>query len=234
MACDRRHASMDAGTPDRVVGTVIYRFDSAFRLLVAERCAAFARLPAPAIGARRHAAVALALVDGETQPGARPGAAAFLLTRRAAALRAHAGQWALPGGRCDDGESAIEAALRELAEETGLALGAGHVLGTLDDYPTRSGYVITPVVVWAAASGGLRPNPLEVASIHRIALTDVAPDEAVEFFRIPESERTGVRLRLHGDHIYAPTAAMVYQFRELLAGRTTRVADFEQPVFAWQ
>lgn len=213
---------------------MIYRFDSAFRQMVAERCARFARLPAPAIGARRHAAVALTLVDGAAEPDARPGAAAFLLTRRAADLRAHAGQWALPGGRCDDGESATEAALRELAEETGLMLDADQVLGTLDDYPTRSGYVITPVVVWAADSAALQPNPLEVAAIHRIALADLAPDDSVEFFRIPESERTGVRLRLHGDHIYAPTAAMIYQFRELLAGRVTRVADFEQPVFAWQ
>jgi 8-oxo-dGTP pyrophosphatase MutT (NUDIX family) len=209
---------------------VLYRFDDEFRGLVAERCAAFTRLPSLAIGTRRHAAVAITLVAAE----APAGAPAFLLTRRAAALRAHAGQWALPGGRCDDGESVIEAALRELAEETGLTRGAEHVLGTLDDYPTRSGYVITPVIVWAAESAALHPNPVEVASIHRIALADVAPDDAVEFFRIPESERTGVRLRLHGDHVYAPTAAMVYQFRELLAGRTTRVGDFEQPVFAWQ
>jgi 8-oxo-dGTP pyrophosphatase MutT (NUDIX family) len=214
---------------------VIQRFDDAFRTLVAARCATFVRQPAPALGAQRAAGVAITLVETETPSGApTPGAPALLLTRRAAALRAHAGQWALPGGRCDAGESAVDAALRELAEETGLALGADQVLGTLDDYPTRSGYLITPVIVWAAKSRALVPNPDEVASIHRIALDDVMPDDAVEFFRIPESERTGVRLRLHGDHIYAPTAAMIYQFRELLAGRVTRVADFEQPVFAWQ
>ncbi len=209
---------------------MIDRFDDAFRSRVAARCAAFTRAAPPAIGARRQAAVAITLVETEDPAGAP----ALLLTRRAAALRAHAGQWALPGGRCDPGESAIDTALRELAEETGLSLGADQVLGTLDDYPTRSGYVITPVVVWAAASRALVANPIEVASIHRIALGDLAPDDVVEFFRIPESERTGVRLRLDGDHIYAPTAAMIYQFRELLAGRTTRVADFEQPVFAWQ
>jgi 8-oxo-dGTP pyrophosphatase MutT (NUDIX family) len=205
------------------------RFDDTFRARVAARCAAFTRLPL-SIGTRRHAAVAITLVESETAPGTP----ALLLTRRAEALRAHAGQWALPGGRCDDGESPTEAARRELAEETGLTLGAETVLGTLDDYPTRSGYVITPVVVWAAASGTLVPNPLEVASIHRVTLADLVPDDVVEFFQIPESERTGVRLRVFGDRVYAPTAALIYQFRELLAGRVTRVADFEQPVFAWQ
>lgn len=43
-----------------------------------------------------------------------------------------------------------------------------------------------------------------------------------------------VRLALNGGHIHAPTAAMVYQFREVLAGRTTRVHDLEQPRFAWR
>ena len=78
----------------------------------------------------------------------------MLLTRRAAGLRAHRGQWALPGGRCDEGETPVEAALRELHEELGLELGPDDVLGLLDDYPTRSGYLITPVVVWAADERG--------------------------------------------------------------------------------
>ena len=99
---------------------------------------------------------------------ARSGHTALLLTRRAAGLRAHRGQWALPGGRCDAGETPVEAALRELHEELGLALGPDAVLGLLDDYPTRSGYLITPVVVWAGAGAAMSPNPQEVASVHRI------------------------------------------------------------------
>ena len=208
-----------------------YPFDDSFRAQVARRCASFARLPeAPAANALRRAAVALTLVEAEDAAGAT----AVLLTRRAESLRAHGGQWALPGGRCDAGESPVETALRELDEEVGLTLDAAQVLGLLDDFATRSGYLITPVVLWAGAHAPLRPNPHEVASVHRIALADIARADAIEFFNIPESERLGVRLNVIGHRIYAPTAAVVYQFREILAGRATRVADFEQPVFAWR
>jgi 8-oxo-dGTP pyrophosphatase MutT (NUDIX family) len=206
-------------------------FDDSTRRNIAERCAAFARLPAgePAPALKR-AAVAIALVEADDAPGGT----ALLLTLRAADLRAHRGQWALPGGRCDDGETSIEASLRELHEELGLQLGPHDVLGLLDDYPTRSGYLITPVVVWAAAGAALSPNPAEVASVHRIALEDIERREAFDFVAIPESTRRLIRLRHAGQFIHAPTAALIYQFREVLAGRDTRVAELEQPVFAWK
>ena len=210
---------------------MIRPFDDTTRRNIAGRCAGFARLPAsePAPALKR-AAVAIALVEADdSQRGT-----ALLLTLRAAGLRAHRGQWALPGGRCDEGETPVTAALRELHEELGLALGPDDVLGLLDDYPTRSGYLITPVVVWADTHAGLSPNPAEVASVHRIPLDDIEAADVFDFVAIPESTRRVIRFRYAGQFIHAPTAAMIYQFREVLAGRDTRVAELEQPVFAWK
>jgi 8-oxo-dGTP pyrophosphatase MutT (NUDIX family) len=206
-------------------------FDDNTRRNIAELCAGFARLPAsePAPALKR-AAVAIVLVAAD----AAESGTALLLTLRAAGLRAHRGQWALPGGRCDEGETPVEAALRELHEELGLAFGPDDVLGLLDDYPTRSGYLITPVVVWAGASAAILPNPAEVASVHRIPLDDIENADAFDFVAIPESTRRVIRFHYMSHLIHAPTAAMMYQFREVLAGRDTRVADLEQPVFAWK
>jgi len=208
-----------------------YSFNDSFRREVASRCAAFARLPEnDSTRGLKHSAVAIALTD--TEDGS--GGAAFLMTRRTRDLRAHRGQWALPGGRCDEGETPVEAVLRELDEEITLRLEATDVLGILDDYATRSGYLITPVVVWAGSEPRLRLNPKEVASVHRIPLTEIMRPDAVEFVTIPESNRRVIRVNINGSSIHAPTGALIYQFREVLAGRATRVNELEQPVFAWR
>jgi 8-oxo-dGTP pyrophosphatase MutT (NUDIX family) len=205
-------------------------FDDTTRRNIAELCAAFTPArpsrPAPAL---KRAAVAFALTSADAG-----GETAFLLTRRAASLRAHSSQWALPGGRCDQGESQAQAALRELHEELGVKLGEGDVLGLLDDYPTRSGYLITPVVVWMKTDAAISPNPDEVASVHRIGLEEIEQADAFSFTTIPESTRRVIRFHHGGQFIHAPTAALIYQFREVLAGRDTRVAELEQPVFAWK
>jgi 8-oxo-dGTP pyrophosphatase MutT (NUDIX family) len=209
-------------------------FTDAFRRQVAGRCAAFSRMAAPTGSAGlKRAAVAITLLP-VAPPRDGPAAAGFLLTRRAKGLRGHGGQWALPGGRSEAGETSAEAALRELAEEVGLALSADAVLGLLDDYPTRSGYLITPVVLWAGAVEKLSPDPSEVASVHRIALRELTGEHTADFVTIPESDRRVIRLRITGVLLHAPTAAMLYQFGELLQSRTTRVAHLEQPVFAWR
>lgn len=205
-------------------------FSDATRRNIAALCATFARAaPLDAATELKRAAVTIAL----TGAGAAEETA-LLLTRRAAGLRAHRAQWALPGGRCDAGETPAQAALRELHEELGLALANDAVLGLLDEYPTRSGYLITPVVVWAAPAQAITPNPDEVASVHHVALGTIEHDAAFDFVAIPESTRRVVRFHYEGRLIHAPTAAMIYQFRELLAGRQTRVAELEQPVFAWK
>jgi 8-oxo-dGTP pyrophosphatase MutT (NUDIX family) len=209
---------------------MVLPFDDTTRRNIADRCAAFARASSgEAVSGLKRAAVAIALTEAEAG-----GGTTFLLTRRAATLRSHAAQWALPGGRCDPGETQAQAALRELHEELGVGLGEGDVLGLLDDYPTRSGYLITPVVVWVSTSADLVPNPPEVASVHRIALDDIERSDAFSFTTIPESTRRVIRFRHAGQHIHAPTAALIYQFAEVLAGRGTRVAELEQPVFAWR
>jgi 8-oxo-dGTP pyrophosphatase MutT (NUDIX family) len=177
-----------------------------------------------------RAAVAVVVVD-DTRLGA-----SFLLCRRAAKLNRHARQWALPGGRLDAGESVEEAARRELHEELGVALDADAVLGRLDDYPTRSGFVISPVVLWAAAQVEMRPDPGEVASVHTIGFDELLRPDSPRFVTIPQSDRPVVQVPLAGQLIHAPTGAVLVQFRWVaLEGRAgERVAHFEQPVFAWR
>ncbi len=193
-----------------------------------ENLGAFERLALPDDGRRRAAVAQVLLSDDE-------GRACFLITRRAATLRKHTGQWALPGGRVDAGESAEAAALRELREEVGLTLDPGAVLGSLDDYGTRSGFIITPVVVWAGSVGELTPNPAEVAKIFRVPLADLEGPDVPRLISIPESDRPVIQLPLLGTLIHAPTAAVVYQRREVVVhGRPTRVSHFEQPVWAWR
>jgi 8-oxo-dGTP pyrophosphatase MutT (NUDIX family) len=212
---------------------------------------------------RRHAAVAVVVVDSDarlhgvdTQPVASgllaeipaaedlgltgsvagtAGGPAVLLTRRATRMRAHAGQWALPGGRLDGAETPIDAARRELHEELDLQLPESVVMGLLDDYPTRSGYVITPVVVWGGADPRMRPHPDEVASVHRIAFRELCRDDSPRFVTIPESDRPVVQLPIGRDLVHAPTGAVLLQFRRVaIEGTSERVSGYEQPVFAWR
>jgi 8-oxo-dGTP pyrophosphatase MutT (NUDIX family) len=204
------------------------RFDRALRERIRRHLEAHDRMCVD-LGDRGHAAVALALLADDRD---RP---CFVLTRRARELRRHAGQWALPGGRIESGESAEEAALRELEEEVGLTLPPSSVLGCLDDYPTRSGFVITPVVTWAASGADLRPSPEEVAEAFRVPIAELERPGVPRLRSIPESERPVISIRLLDANIHAPTAAILYQLREVaIWGRGTRVAHFEQPVFAWR
>ena len=162
------------------------------------------------------------------------GQACFLLTRRAPRLSSHRGQWALPGGRVDAGESDVEAALRELHEELGLHGDEVEVLGLLDDYPTRSGYRITPVVAWMDSDVRPTPNPAEVAELHHVPLADLDHPDVPLWADLDGVDAPVIQIPIVGTRVHAPTGAVLYQFRELaLHGRPTHVADLEEPPFAW-
>jgi 8-oxo-dGTP pyrophosphatase MutT (NUDIX family) len=177
----------------------------------------------------RAAAVAVTVFEHE-------GECAVIVTQRAGTLREHGGQWALPGGRIDGNENAIQASLREMHEEINLELSESNVVGLLDDYQTRSGYVITPVVMWADIDfGKLAPNPDEVASIQPFTFSELSRGDSPHLESIPESDRPVLSMHFGSMRIYAPTAAVLYQFREVaIFGRPTRVSKYEQPVFAWR
>ncbi len=191
-------------------------------------------------GPLRRAAVAVTIVDYQGK-GGLPGLPdtpdddlAVILTRRAGGLKKHSGQWAFPGGSIDPGEMPEQTAFRELEEEVGLELPAERLIGYLDDFITRSGFHITPLVIWGGDACRLHKNEQEVASIHRIPCRELFRLDAPLLDHSQQGENPVLFMPVGASYIATPTAAILYQFREVaLAGRTTRVAHFEQPYFAW-
>ena len=179
-------------------------------------------------GGAPSAAVALAVAkDGD--------AACLLITKRSHLLRRNPGQWALPGGRVDPPEATPDAALRELAEELGIDRDRAEVLGQLDDYRTQTGFVISPVVVWLADDVSPSPNPAEVASVHRLTLDELDRDGEPLFVDVEGAEGPVIQLPILGTRLHAPTAAILYQFRErALHGRDVDSNAFHEPPFAWR
>ncbi|GED96894.1 NUDIX hydrolase [Gordonia crocea] len=196
------------------------------REIARDRLANWSRRPVENPGDLRESAVALTVV-------ARGGTHGIWILRRPATMRNHPNQFALPGGRLDAGETAVEAALRELHEETGIVAAQSDVLGILDDYRTRSGYIITPVVCWIDDDPPLVPNPAEVAQSFFVPFDDLV--RTPRFLTIPQSPRPVIQMPMVDRTIHAPTAALIYQFAEVvLRDRPTRVHQLEQPLFAWR
>jgi 8-oxo-dGTP pyrophosphatase MutT (NUDIX family) len=205
----------------------VFTLDDALRARISGNLAAHERR-AVDVAERKHAAVAVVVVDADD-------AAGFVICRRAARMNRHSFQWALPGGRLDAGETAVDAARRELHEELGVDLPPDSVLGLLDDYPTRSGYVITPVVLWGGEALEFTPAPDEVHAVYRVGFGELCQADSPRFITIPESERPVVQIPIMGTLVHAPTAAVLVQFRWLaLEANHDPVAHFEQPVFAWK
>jgi len=210
------------------------------RHLIAKNIAGYQRISLP-VAKLQRAAVAICLVDYQGKGGLDGlglvpfGNAALILTRRSKKMKNHPGQWALPGGRMDIGESPEQTALRELSEEVGLTLPADRVVGCLDDFITRSGFIITPVVVWGGTGIALVKNDLEVSSIHRIPCSELLRCDAPLLETTGSSDHPVLFMPVGNTSIAAPTAAMLLQFREVaLLGREVRVGHYEQPSFAWR
>ncbi|MEX0285012.1 MAG: CoA pyrophosphatase [Paracoccaceae bacterium] len=163
--------------------------------------------------------------------------ASVLVTLRPEKLNRHGGQFALPGGRLDEGETEEQAALRELEEELGLTLSPDAIMGRLDHFTTRSGFRMAPIVMWGGDNPRLQPDPSEVAELFHLSFTEL---DSPDIPRLIASD-TGDHPILSaffpsiGHTMYAPTAAILYQFREIaLRGQTTRAAHYEHPSFAWR
>jgi mutator protein MutT len=213
--------------------------DPKFRRLVESNLKEFDYIQASTDG--RSAAVAVTIVDsgfgpvlsGMAQFKVWQESASLILTRRSSRLRNHAGQWSFPGGRLEEGETPELAALREMREEIGLKVSEENIIGRLDDFVTRSGFIMTPVVCWAGNQKNLEPNPAEVESIHRIPISEFLRDDA-PLLDPGDGPHPVLRMPVGDDWIAAPTAAIIYQFREVaVRGKSTRVAHFDQPKFAW-
>lgn len=188
-----------------------------------------------------RAAVAITIVEARGEDryldlvAEGSGEAAIILTRRAAGLKKHAGQWALPGGRLDPNETVQEAGLRELEEEVGLSLTKKDILGELDPFVTRSGFHISPVILWGGKNVFFTRNESEVASIHRIPLRELYRNDSPTLEAGTDADRPVLYLPIGNTYIATPTAAILYQFREVaLSGRDTRVSHYDQPYFAWR
>ncbi len=144
-----------------------------------------------------------------------------LLTRRSDTMRRHTGQVALPGGRCDPGETVWQTALREAHEEVGLHPDFVSLAGLSSPYRTGTGYLVTPVVGFVRAGFSLVPNPDEVADIFETPfgfLMDPVNYEEHER-EAPDGQKRRFYAMTHEDqYIWGATAGMLRALYDRLYG----------------
>jgi 8-oxo-dGTP pyrophosphatase MutT (NUDIX family) len=151
----------------------------------------------------------------------RPGGLAVTLTRRSDALRRHTGQIALPGGRCEIGETPSDTAVREAQEEIGLDPAAVRLLGLGDALHTRTGFWVTPVVAMVDADASLTANRDEVAEIFETPFAYLMDPGSYQqrLMDLPNGERREVYVIEHGGRsIWGVTASILHGLHERLHG----------------
>lgn len=151
---------------------------------------------------------------------ARP-APGIILTLRREHMRTHAGQVAFPGGRIDDGEDAVQAALREAQEELLLDPAAVEVIGPTDTYRTVTGYVVTPIVGIVPPDLPLTPHEHEVADWFEAPLAYVldAANQQRKSALFQGETRHYYEINWNGRRIWGATAAMIVNLSRRLQWR---------------
>ena len=158
------------------------------------------------------AAVLIGLVD-------HPGGLQVLFTQRTDHLHHHPGQISFPGGHLDPGDKTPEdTALRETEEEVGLNHRHVKIIGHLNEYVTRTGFSITPVVGLVTPPFDVTPDPHEVDEIFEVPL-DFLLDPANH--QRHRKEFKGITREFHvmhyGDYyIWGATAGMLFNLYEVL------------------
>lgn len=185
------------------------------RLRVASRIAddpTFQRYVHPAGGQVVPAAVLVPLVN-------HPDGITVLLTQRTGHLHDHAGQISFPGGRVDKGDAdRIATALREAAEELGIAPSAVEVIGELPEWDIPTGFRVTPVVGWIEPPLHLLPDPFEVADVFEVPLDfflDPA-NHARHRDEINGRTRNYYAMPYEGRNIWGATAGMLHTLYRVL------------------
>jgi 8-oxo-dGTP pyrophosphatase MutT (NUDIX family) len=150
---------------------------------------------------------------------AHPDTTTVLLTRRTDHLTRHPGQISFPGGHIEPGDATPEkTALRETEEETGLHRRHIDVVGRLDDYETRTGFKIIPVVATVSPPFDLAPDPYEVADVFEVPLAFLLdPANHQRHSRMFEGRERDFYAMPYNEHfIWGATAGMLINLYEAL------------------